>query len=276
MKALNRILSLLAIFALLGYVSPHSAYATDGGDDEETLDQGLKLPDNNLNVPSGTTTISFVINNDGNSNPDDIVVGLKPPYDQMVNDGTIIIDKEPTGNNGSVQVTIHNINKIPEGGKFAAQQVYLAHDIGITADDLSGKEEKPVEFSNTISDILFFTGGRPETLDNLPKLEYEEVQAIEAQTEVNTYVNDFENFELQAENVKVFPNPSAGLINVNIQSDVKVSQINVVNVVGQVVYTEQVPQTQNTIQLNELPEGIYFVQVISKDTKIVKRIVLDR
>ncbi|HET6556893.1 MAG TPA: Ig-like domain-containing protein [Prolixibacteraceae bacterium] len=72
---------------------------------------------------------------------------------------------------------------------------------------------------------------------------------------------------------RVYPNPFVGVINIDNAS--KLSKVVVTNIAGQVV--KEVVNPDNSIQLNELRSGVYFISlfdmdnVIAKTAKIVKR-----
>jgi len=76
---------------------------------------------------------------------------------------------------------------------------------------------------------------------------------------------------LKTEQVKAFPNPSEGLVQVNF-GELSVDQVEVYNLVGQQVFTEAVNgQSQITMNLEALPAGSYFYRVIENDKTIVTK-----
>ncbi len=75
------------------------------------------------------------------------------------------------------------------------------------------------------------------------------------------------------EAVNVYPNPSSGFVNIaNLPSE---SNIEVVNMLGQSVYTSKANQGNFTADLSTLPNGSYFVKIsaVNEKTKIVKLIL---
>lgn len=75
------------------------------------------------------------------------------------------------------------------------------------------------------------------------------------------------------EAVNVYPNPSTGLVNiVNLPTD---ATIEVVNMLGQSVYSVKANQGDFTADLTNLPNGSYFVKIsaVNEKTKIVKMIL---
>lgn len=75
------------------------------------------------------------------------------------------------------------------------------------------------------------------------------------------------------EAVNVYPNPSTGMVNIaNLPSE---STIEVVNMLGQLVYSSKANQSNYTADLSTLPNGSYFVKIssVNEKTKIVKLIL---
>jgi hypothetical protein len=85
----------------------------------------------------------------------------------------------------------------------------------------------------------------------------------------------------QQSEINVFPNPTTGLVNIDLKDAGKGSNIMIENQAGQLVYSEKVPQGNNgikTIDLSNFSNGVYFVK-IQNDTQsnILKyKIVLNR
>jgi hypothetical protein len=69
------------------------------------------------------------------------------------------------------------------------------------------------------------------------------------------------------ENIEVFPNPSHGQI--TIRSPKTISEIEIRNVLGQVVYTQKISSNEASINTGELPRGIYFLKVDGSIHKVV-------
>ncbi len=75
------------------------------------------------------------------------------------------------------------------------------------------------------------------------------------------------------EAVNVYPNPSTGLVNIaNLPSE---STIEVVNMLGQSVYSLKTNSGDHSMDLSTLPNGSYFVKIssVNEKTKIVKLIL---
>lgn len=81
-------------------------------------------------------------------------------------------------------------------------------------------------------------------------------------------LNDFDIF-----NFSYYPNPTEGILNLNFNETI--SQVSVVNLLGQVVLIKQVNNNQSAIDLSGLPNGMYLVNVVTdsetKTIRIVKK-----
>lgn len=87
-------------------------------------------------------------------------------------------------------------------------------------------------------------------------------------------------FTSLANNVNLFPNPSTGMFNLNValQSQENLT-INVTNMLGQTVQTVSEGYTYGgsyQLDLNNQPNGVYFVEVVAGEQKTVERIVINR
>lgn len=72
----------------------------------------------------------------------------------------------------------------------------------------------------------------------------------------------------------LFPNPSNGTF--SIASDNKVSHIEVVNMLGELVYTSQTGGTVSAIELSNQPNGLYFVHITHEKGKSIEKLVLKK
>ncbi|MCE3229263.1 MAG: C-terminal target protein [Bacteroidetes bacterium] len=76
-------------------------------------------------------------------------------------------------------------------------------------------------------------------------------------------------------NIKIYPNPTRG--NFIISSDENIKSINIRNIMGQIIYDQtSVGSSMVEVMLNDFPDGIYFISVLSEKggsstSKIIKR-----
>ncbi|WP_428667764.1 T9SS type A sorting domain-containing protein [Runella sp.] len=72
---------------------------------------------------------------------------------------------------------------------------------------------------------------------------------------------------------EVFPNPSNGLI--HWKSD-EINRIDVFNLTGALVRQQEVQSADKTMDLSELPNGLYLVRLSNEEKTVVKKILLQR
>ena len=75
---------------------------------------------------------------------------------------------------------------------------------------------------------------------------------------IPVYVDNFTSVENQ---IKIYPNPTNQLLTVEISSQTKVSQIDIINIHGMLLSRKIVGNEQNSIDVSGLPGGIYIIQV---------------
>ncbi len=84
--------------------------------------------------------------------------------------------------------------------------------------------------------------------------------------------------ELLSRTLKIYPNPSSGVINISIGDNTnKPSTLSITNIQGAVVYEEQDPfrrESNFTIDLSDKAEGVYFVKLRIDDQIVVKKLVI--
>ena len=80
-----------------------------------------------------------------------------------------------------------------------------------------------------------------------------------------------ENEESQ---IKIYPNPSTGIITIESEESKMLEKIEVLSTDGRVVFTKDTPKNSSTsINLNKLPPGIYYLKAKLSNSFIVKKII---
>jgi hypothetical protein len=78
----------------------------------------------------------------------------------------------------------------------------------------------------------------------------------------------------------LYPNPAQDILNIQLPQLVSVAQVAVINVNGQLAIQHMISsdngQTEQQIELNHLPNGVYFVKVESNSEMWFKRFVINR
>jgi hypothetical protein len=80
-------------------------------------------------------------------------------------------------------------------------------------------------------------------------------------------------------NLDVYPNPSRDIFNVSFESDkAQTMTVRVVNMIGEEVYTEELTEFvgsyNKAIDMNTQPKGVYFLEIVTSNGGINKKIVL--
>jgi hypothetical protein len=86
-----------------------------------------------------------------------------------------------------------------------------------------------------------------------------------------------ENLVEVSEQINVFPNPSKGLVNIQLPADHKIEQIEVYAVNGKKVLSTAVTDQSNRLEINlaDNKKGVYFLRLIAQDGVITKKVVID-
>ena len=81
---------------------------------------------------------------------------------------------------------------------------------------------------------------------------------------------------VDANNINIYPNPSSGWVNVDLNSVNGVVSIQVVDVAGRLVTTQPINSTQKSyaIDMGTTKAGVYFVQVITDGGLFNKKIII--
>jgi len=84
----------------------------------------------------------------------------------------------------------------------------------------------------------------------------------------------------QSTQIKVYPNPTDGYINLSIENNRHEIRINILSETGQIIFDNTYfpleSEIMEQIDLKNYPNGIYFIQVISGDFKKIKKFVLNK
>lgn len=102
--------------------------------------------------------------------------------------------------------------------------------------------------------------------DNLTEVAYITVDSDHVSIEETEFAN----------NVLIYPNPTAGNINVTVLDNNQANTIKVIDILGKAVFETTTTELNTKISLQENPAGIYFVEITNGQTKAVKKIILSR
>jgi PKD repeat protein len=79
-----------------------------------------------------------------------------------------------------------------------------------------------------------------------------------------------------ADDITLFPNPSKGQITILSSKENGKAKIEITNVLGQILYSEQVTLTSKTIDISNFANGVYFVKVVRGEKQVSKKILLSK
>ena len=77
-------------------------------------------------------------------------------------------------------------------------------------------------------------------------------------------------------NTKIYPNPTSGMVNIEIPSLTEKTTLSVYDLQGRIVYTQETNQVENVIGLEGIQDGVYLIQIDNTSGSITKKIVLKR
>ena len=80
--------------------------------------------------------------------------------------------------------------------------------------------------------------------------------------------------DIQNNNISIFPNPSTGIINIDLIDNQDIIEIKIIDLSGKIVYQNKNVLNQNKINLSEYNKGLYFVNFYKKNTFFTEKIIL--
>jgi hypothetical protein len=69
--------------------------------------------------------------------------------------------------------------------------------------------------------------------------------------------------------IVIYPNPSTGNINIEIQADCLNEMLRIYNVYGQLIHDESLNNLKTIIDLTSLNSGVYFISIKNKSHKLI-------
>ena len=155
---------------------------------------------------------------------------------------------------------------------MAADSTYmigmLANASAYVSDTISGTGHIRVTVSSANVKVDFVRAYLPaDTLSGAHK-NGEVAFSYTVGSKMNTAVNEI-NF---IDNVNVYPNPSNDKINIDLPKDISNYQVSILNTLGQIVLFSQ----SKEIDVSEIQNGIYFINIISEKYQVIKKIMINR
>lgn len=161
--------------------------------------------------------------------------------------------------------------KLDENGNF----IYAFNFVG-------KGEEDVLDITIDEQGFLYMFGGFTDSVDFDPSLQSFVLEAtMNQQLRAESYILKLdgkksvgiESFEVV--DVKLYPNPSRGIFNVDLPANVSIAQMQIMDALGNQVHSESLTLQHNFIDLKQLPSGIYFVRVdLNTGPRAVGKIIL--
>ena len=74
--------------------------------------------------------------------------------------------------------------------------------------------------------------------------------------------------------VVFFPNPSSGVF--SLQSSQTISSIEILNVIGEMIYSEEINTNKKEIDLSDQSNGIYFIRIQTENEIITRKLCISK
>jgi hypothetical protein len=129
------------------------------------------------------------------------------------------------------------------------------------------------------SDGKIIVGGRFTSFNGITAENITRIQGnngLQAKSSSNTYTSESEvDINVTAGNVKVYPNPTNGLINIDLSSEeILYTKVTVYNILGAEVYTSSIRSKEiNQIDISNLPTGYYIAKINNENSSIQVKLV---
>lgn len=155
---------------------------------------------------------------------------------------------------GSLTVTgkLNGVTKFIQT-KFSGFATSMGSTNGFTLIDMSNING--LNYTNIIIDELQITLGGSYTYCMLDAFSWVKESTLSTQ-------------EVEKEKLKIYPNPTNGLFNIEIKEKTKIS---IYNSAGNLIRITDVKKGSNPIDITEFPKGIYIVKTESESYKIIKK-----
>jgi len=93
--------------------------------------------------------------------------------------------------------------------------------------------------------------------------------------DINGYIVNQELIELHKNDLQIYPNPFRNFISISSKEVSQIDEINLYNSLGQKILTKTQIGNNETLELNHLPLGLYFIEILNlkEKTSFIQKIV---
>lgn len=178
--------------------------------------------------------------------------------------------------NGYVKNLLVHENKLYAVGAFVnaggVPAQYIAAWDGTNWCSLGSNFDHPISDIAVFNDTLFIIGGfltvDNDTVHKIAK--WIGGNYIDTCGHIASGVNEITDHNL----FSLYPNPSQSVINIEFENSISENYtISIVNVLGQIVYSKEMSGSKIQVSVDEIPVGIYVVQVQSKKGMLSKKFI---
>jgi len=97
---------------------------------------------------------------------------------------------------------------------------------------------------------------------------------LEKDTIVNIMLKPVSSLETGKENIRVYPNPAKGKINISDGSGF-LDEVSIIDITGNVVFSHKMQGNGESLQIDpHIPSGIYFIRIYSRGQAFVRKLVI--
>ncbi|OIQ21067.1 MAG: hypothetical protein BM557_04740 [Flavobacterium sp. MedPE-SWcel] len=82
-----------------------------------------------------------------------------------------------------------------------------------------------------------------------------------------------QDFSINEQKMRLFPNPATNKITVLLENSIGNSEINIYNTLGQVVYSDIATFDRKEIAIDNVENGVYFIEVKNQDQRYLKKFI---
>jgi len=127
------------------------------------------------------------------------------------------------------------------------------------------------------TNAVYTTGGFTGTVDFDPNANVFNQTSIGSQDvfihKISELITGLKPDNSSVSAINVFPNPSSTKLNIELFVPSEASQIDIYNALGALVYSHKVSSSKLQIDISQLTNGIYFIQLQTKNEMITKKII---
>lgn len=165
---------------------------------------------------------------------------------------------------------VYNIVTLSGGGAFLLKLNSSGNFVFVKSMETTSIESILVDASNTIYTTGEFSGtvdfdleAGVYNLTSVPSGDLFIHKLSQTPTGINEYLNEASSF--------IFPNPSNNYI--DIETNLKDYSLSVFDIMGKLIFTDNVSQNKTRMDISNFSNGIYFLQLITGDKIISKKLI---